>query len=664
VTGKRDTHRARQSLLVATACLVLSCRDRPHAEVVARLSELHGTAAREMAGKPAQWDGVAVGAPFSIGDAVRTSEGATAKVEIVGGGVVELRERTTVRFLVRGGHPRSLAVETGEAEVEAGDAGTEIETSIGMAELEPGSRVHLSRDSSHLTFDVLIGGAQLDEAADGSATRSVKAGQRLLVSIGGAGLEQVEALPRGDAAAADVRSDSGPARDSATDAAVLGVVAEVHGAGAKVSPTHAGPRIALAEGTTSVAEGSRIVVSADTTVELTRGDEHVTLQAGSDVDVGASNAPLVRVATGRVLIKSKRPGTRINVPGGTIELVDTGRGDVQADVRVEHRTAHVTSNHAELALHGTVHTATVGQGQSGTVDARGEASVDAVSPKTADIVVDAGESATIHSPTGAASTRIRIASCPGDSLVEITSHGTVSRLFVGSDDASTGNVRLGAGSHPYSITCDDPSGDGATQRGTLTVLADSGMAHLARTAAANSIDADGRHYHVLYQSLLPQMTLRWPGAPSTGPATLHTVAPGGGEKSYPAVNGAVALAAGAMGEGTHRFWFEVNGHPDRKSPETSLLIGFDNAAPAAEMREPADGQPLAATIHVSGVAGAGSSVSVSGVSIPLDAQLRFSANVPGPPPENPILAVKITHPAHGIHYYLRRLSAAHLGKPE
>ena len=55
---------------------------------------------------------------------------------------------------------------------------------------------------------------------------------------------------------------------------------------------------------------------------------------------------------------------------------------------------------------------------------------------------------------------------------------------------------------------------------------------------------------------------------------------------------------------------------------------------------------------MAGVALEGASVSVSGVDLPLDAQYRFR-DTASPKPEMPS-RIRISHPKHGVHYYLRK----------
>jgi hypothetical protein len=655
----------RALLLVLTIVLgfIPACRHcGSHDDTVARLVELHGPVSKELAKEPQAWRDAPAGASFAIGDAVRTETGASARVDLVAGGHVQLTERTTVRFLADGVLTRHLSVETGEAEVEPGDSAIRVETLIGMAQIEPGSRVRLARDGQRVTFDVLIGGAQFDSTADGGAAREVKAGHRFQVSIGGAGVETDLGVPGSppEKALADagVPPHDAARADAPSDAGAEPVVAVVQGAGVRASASRTVALASLGEGTTELPAGSHLVVPDGATVTVSRGAQRLTVAGGSDVDIGAEDGPLVRVASGRVVVKSQQPGTRVRVPGGTIELVAAGKGEVQADVRVERKTARVVSNRGELSLHGELRVATVGPGESGTIDARGDATTDAVTAKAADTSLVAGESATIHSPTGSAAVHIRRDDCSGDSLVQITSGTTVRRTFARADDDATGIVRLPPGRNEYTVSCVDHAEAPPEEHGSVRILTDSGVAHLVRNAATNVVDADGRHYHVLYQSLLPQMTFHWPGAPRTGAVTFHASAATGAVKRSPAVSGNAALPAGSMGEGTYRFWFDVDGHPDQRSPETTLVIGFDNAAPAAEIQSPRVGQPLTPTVHVSGVAAEGSQVSVSGVSIPVDAQGRFSGDVAGPPADHAVIAVRIAHPVRGVHYFIRTFGAA------
>jgi len=173
-------------------------------------------------------------------------------------------------------------------------------------------------------------------------------------------------------------------------------------------------------------------------------------------------------------------------------------------------------------------------------------------------------------------------------------------------------------------------------------------------APRNVVDADGRTYDVLYQNTLPILTVRWREA-GQGAHQLHVVS-GGRDRSFPAPGGRVELGSGELGEGTHRVSFVAPGAGVRRSPETTVRIRFDNAAPAASLREPAPSAPLSgASVRVSGSVLPGFSVRAHGVELPIDAQQRFEGDVPLPADVD-ALAVRLSHPRHGVHYYLRRLA--------
>ncbi len=158
------------------------------------------------------------------------------------------------------------------------------------------------------------------------------------------------------------------------------------------------------------------------------------------------------------------------------------------------------------------------------------------------------------------------------------------------------------------------------------------------------------------ETLLPKISFRWPHAPADRPASLHLERAKGQVESLKAPAGSVALSAGALPEGSYRFWFDVDGDASTRSPDTTLRIAFDNAAPAAEIQQPVDGQPSGGTVHVAGVAAEGASVSVGGAAIALDQDLRFRADVPAPAGDRS-LAIRISHPSRGVHYYLRMIGA-------
>jgi hypothetical protein len=150
--------------------------------------------------------------------------------------------------------------------------------------------------------------------------------------------------------------------------------------------------------------------------------------------------------------------------------------------------------------------------------------------------------------------------------------------------------------------------------------------------------------------------MRWPRAPQGAKTSAHVETAKGPTQVFGATD-AAAASAGALAEGSYRFWFEVDGDPSTRSPDTTLRVAFDNAAPAAELQLPVEGKAAPGTVPVAGVAVEGASISVDGAAMPLDSAFRFRGEVTagaGSPP-NRSIAVRIAHPVHGVHYYLRTI---------
>jgi hypothetical protein len=648
-------------LLLATLALLAfggslqgcrGCGARP--EAVARLAELRGAAVRSTSARPDAWADAVPGVTFSLGDAVRTRPASSAKVDLTAGGALRLGENTLVRFLAKGpgASPGRVGVETGEAEVETGGAALEVETLLGAARFEPSSRVRVTASGTDARFEVLVGRAEIE--GDGG-TMTLGPTQSFVVTSGRAILESSDAgVP--DAAPPELDA-------SASAPAGLVVEAEVHGAGVRTGPPGKGPLTPLAQGRSEMLEGARLLVPDGASVVLSRGAERAMVVGQAEVVVGRAGGPLLESRGGRVVLTSPSVGTRIDVPGGSIVLAVAGPGSRQAQVVVDHRSARVVAEAGQVELRGRMSTATLGAGQGGSLDDKGLAQADANVPTAADVTVPSGESSVIHSPRGAAAVRIRFDGvCPGDALVEVVSGKARRSVFVRGDGPAAALVALGLGSHTNRVRCVDADGRPGEARpgGSIQVVRDSGAQPVPRTAPSNFVDADGRRYSVLYQNLLPQITARWPRAPSDRATVLHLEPAKGPAQVIQAPRGTAAVPPGAIVEGEYRFWFEAEGDPPARSPETTLRVAFDNAAPAAEVQLPAEGQAIEGVVHVAGVAVEGAAVSVDGVAIPLDPAFRFRGDVPAPTGEkrDRSIAVRIAHPSHGVHYYLRTIGGA------
>ncbi len=102
------------------------------------------------------------------------------------------------------------------------------------------------------------------------------------------------------------------------------------------------------------------------------------------------------------------------------------------------------------------------------------------------------------------------------------------------------------------VHCVDSAGNVSTETaasGSIAILHDGGTAHIPRTAPSTLVDTDGRNYTVLYQNILPKISVRWPNAPSAGPYTLTVTSSAGKSSTYSSAARVVHVPAGALAGG-------------------------------------------------------------------------------------------------------------------
>lgn len=264
------------------------------------------------------------------------------------------------------------------------------------------------------------------------------------------------------------------------------------------------------------------------------------------------------------------------------------------------------------------------------------------SPARAHIALSAGDTATLHDVAPPTAVRLDLpAGCAGQSTVTLSSAGRGVRF------QGTGAILVSvpAGRFRTTYRC----GSGEAPAGTITVRRDDGSLRLESVPPRNVFDADGRHYDVLYQNALPIVTFRW-NAAGAGPYQVEVVT-GGRTRMLSADGRSHTLDSGALRDGEHRLTYVAGG---RRSPTTSVRVRFDNAAPTAHIREPR-GPVARGTVHVSGQAIEGATVSVGGTPLALDGDNRFEGDA-APPADLDALAIRFAHPRSGVHYYLRRVS--------
>jgi len=399
-------------------------------------------------------------------------------------------------------------------------------------------------------------------------------------------------------------------------------------------------------------------------VRLESGNAEV--EAGKEEVVIGTEAGPARVRPGgRVRLRRDRDGDQIIVEVGTARI-ERGQGtpvELAAGTGFDLRTGVARAEAAAKTADAGIPDGGIDDETADDETANDEISDDEgsettptdardVDPQPADahFAIVAGESAIVHDSSPPSHIRIRFEqSCAGVALVEVR-RGRRSSRFLGDRSVV---VAMTAGSHRYAVRCraGDRFQSRARVRGTVRVLRDAGRRRVSSAAPRNTIEADGRRYKVLYQNRRPLLIVRWPDAPRATTYTL-TFQSGTRTRTYRAARPEVSIPSGVIDEGSHRFWFSADGK--RRSPDTRLILDFDNAAPAAQLNEPSTPDAWGAdSVAISGIATEGSEVSVDGVALPLDEDFRFSGRVAMTSGQSAV-AVRIAKRGRTVHYYVRR----------
>jgi len=452
----------------------------------------------------------------------------------------------------------------------------------------------------------------------------------------------------------------------------------VRGAGVRTAPA-ASARLRLADGgVLRMGPGSLVRFGGD--AGAGGGSAGLSLEAG-EAEIDTGDAEIV-VATG---------GRRARLPAGTRARLVQGDGSVRLVVEVgaalieqdDGRPISVPGGSqvdlsalappvvvgvpAASPAHPRADAGTgAGQVTSATTDAdAGGAVVDlpggSIEFETqlaaADFALAADEDATVHDPAPPSAVRLSFAHlCAKVAQVEIR-HGR-SRTRVQGEGSVV--VALTAGLHEVQVRCVGTAGADARPRAhaALRVLRDAGRRSVPAAAPRNVVDADGRSYRLLYQNRKPEIAFSWPQAPAASGYSLAVEDARGNTRRYRAAadKPRVILGSGQLAEGSYRIWFVADGLPDAsaRSPQTRLELDFDNAAPVAALDEPSSAAAWrGADVLVAGSATEGSSVTIGGVPLPVDADFRFSGRV-AVPAGGRAVAVRIAQRDRGVHYYVRR----------
>ena len=611
----------RLAVLLVVACLTWACGGKKKVGI-AELTKADGPVERQAG--VGSWQGATVGTAFFMGDAARTADVA-AQITLSGGQVLELQPHTVLRFGPGKNNATNIVVELGAIDV-INSATTALE--IGNVAVAPGGKVRITSSN----VELLIGNAQVS-------------GTELVIGkpIG---------LELGPVAVLDAGVDAGTPPD-APPAPVAGDVGyEITGKGVELQ-TPGETKWVPVDGKGTVPLGAKLrIKKAGAKAVLVSGTTSLELSGASALTIQQELLLGLELGTGLATVPAQADG-KVGVPGGIIELHGTKDAAAEARIEVNARgEAKVAMAHGSAKLVGASALEMSG-GESATLLKAGTINPGVVIPRFFDfkvVVGDAPKSFMVHDPKG--STALQFAfngKCTSGGTVELDRDGRFRTPRV-SEGKETANMLVPGGSWAWRLRC---AGGGVAASGAIAVVADAGRRPLPPKPSKNPIDADGRVYTVSYQSLIPNIEVHYNG---TGAAFKLHLAQGGVDEVFESSKPVVEIPGKKLKEATYTFWFEKDGKQDKV---TTLKISFDQTAAQVYIEQPLDGAAFGDDVEVGGAALPGWTAKVDAVEIPVTDPntRRFHAKVPPPSGGAQALAIRLSHPQRGIHFYLRRGSA-------
>jgi len=630
----------RGGVRVLGACGVLvlllfawGCKKKPAA--IAELSKASGVVEREE-GQGA-WGAAGIGTKYYLGDAARTADG-PAELKLAGGSaIIKMDKYTTLRFGGARGGAVKIGVELGAIDiVGAGNYGLDVgNVKVG----DNGSIRITAKGQGKSSVELLVGNAQIS-GVDGQ-TVELQIGQILELGIGPIKVDVVDAGVDAGEVDAAAPVDAGPVAQDGT-IEVTGKKAEMLPPGdTKWVPLAAGPAVALTK-------GSKVRLGPGTTAKLVANGVTLAMAGGSRTAVADDLAFGLELGVATASVPTAGDG-KVTVPGGTVGIkgTPTGGGKARLDVNAKGETK-IAVLEGTAKLTGAAGTdLDMKTGESASLAKAGAIHQTAKIPDYYDMTVTIGEESgfTIHDPKG--STAVQFAfngKCNGGTVeMDADPKFRTARITGGKDSA---NIIADVGSWYFRLVCSNGSTGGS---GHLTVRRDTGTRPLPKDPPVNPIDADGRNYRISYQSLIPTVKIK---VPSGGSSYKLHLATGGAEETFDSSKPEFKIDGKKLKEATYTYWVDKDGTKIDKV--STLIINFDQTAPQVYIESPANGKPFGTEIDVRGAVLAGWTAKVEGVEIPIDKTTRrFAAKVP-PPTGALALAIRLSHPQRGVHYYLRR----------
>ncbi|HUJ60356.1 MAG TPA: hypothetical protein VLX92_17765 [Kofleriaceae bacterium] len=634
--SRTSTCRSDALAALAIAAAIVACHGKPKA--LAELTKADGPVDRQPAGTT-DWRGAPLGTEFFLGEAARTGDGA-AQLRLLGTAQIAMQPHTVLRF-GGGADAAKISVEVGEISLSgAGSYGLDL----GNVTLDSAGAVRITaKGNGQSALRLLVGQAQV-ASADGKVT-TLSPGQEIELGLG-------------NVVVADVR-DAGvdaapPPADAAVDAAVdteATVQIAVTGRRAEVQLPGEPRWTPLPAGAGTIAKGAKLRLGAGTSAKLTAHDTTLDLAAGSRAVVGDDLMMGLELGSARASVPADTQG-KVGVPGGEVALAGSKDGPAEAKLDVNARgEAKVTILRGDGKLDvGGAPVLDMPRGESATLARTGTVHVLEAIPNYFDLSVPAGESFTIHDPKGTTALQLAFdGKCPGGGVIEMDRDARfrAAKISGGKDGA---NLQVGPGAWAYRLRCTVGGEEGAAvASGRVVELRDDGRRPLPPRPGKNSIDADGHNYHISYQSQIPIIEVHYAGAGSA--FTLH-LATGGADETFDSATPVFAIPGTKLREATYTFWVDHDG--TRQDKTSTLKIDFDQTAPQVYIESPPNAVAFPPEIDVRGAVLPGWTAKVEGNELPIDpATRRFAAKV-SPPGTAQALAIRLSHPSHGVHYYLRR----------
>lgn len=598
---------------------------------------------RDFAKSVGAWQKAQVGERFALGDGVQTVAPSQATLELTGGGELRVRPGTIIRFLVDGSDASESAidVQTGEAMLMSGAAELRLRTHVGLAVIAPGSRILLGRIGDAIDYSVEVGEARFRSASGEEVV--LKAGESMQVDIGMAFLKRK-----------GVKQDAaGPAPAPAPAPTEIVATVDSDGVTARDSDTSAWRPLPRGERTLS--PGTHLKLPSGTAVALARGADRARLTGAGEFVIGAG-AVLVETKLGGVHVDASAADVEIIVPGGLI-VARASDGGSSAQVQVGASFGTVDVEHGSVSFKGADETVELGEGEqhkftiAPLVEETAESAAFTPGPDYSNLGARAGQSFVVHAPEVPVAIELDAShKCSGQVALELSAPGAkIKQRAVGEGRA---NLLFPAGTRGYTARCVDARGNPGpvVARGSVQVLQDAGTRKLPPRAPTSEVEADGRTYSVYYQNQLPDIRIRWPNAPKASEFTLEVDG-----KARPMPSAEHVFRSGSLRDGVHQLAFSAG---ERRSRTTTVEVSFDNTAPTASLIAPNDrGFAAGSTVNIEGVVLPAWKVTVDGGTITMEGTERFVGQV-ATSAAKPDIAVRLTHPRLGTHYYLRRASGS------